>query len=148
MDTSYAWLKLLHILVAVLALGTSAGLGIVLEFYAGDPVHGPFMLRVIERMVALVVLPGYILVLGTGLWMASLASLFAARWIEFALGLWRVGLACLCGTLATLRKQRALHDEDPASCARYALASRALGAAFGLVSVAILYLMVIKPQSS
>ena len=61
MTGAYLLLKFLHILIAILALGTSAGLGIALKFYGGHPVHGPFLLRVIRRMVAFFVLPGYVL---------------------------------------------------------------------------------------
>lgn len=145
MGVSYLWLKLLHIFVAVVALGTSAGLGIILEFYGNNPAHGSFVLRVIERMIALVVLPGYVLMLATGLWMVSLAWPFTARWIQMALGLWVVGLACLGFSLAALRKQRRLHITQGHGDVRYALATRASGAAFGLVVAAILYLMVFKP---
>src|SRR5688572_13434341 len=49
MGDHYLLLKLLHIFVAVVALGTSACLGIVLEFYADDATHGSFVLRAIER---------------------------------------------------------------------------------------------------
>lgn len=145
MGSSYLLLKFLHIFVAVVALGTSAGLGIVLEFYGNNPTHGSFVLRAIERMVTLVVLPGYILVLGTGLWMASLAWPFTARWIQLTLGLWALGFACLGCSVAALRKQRYLHSSGGPAYALYAIASRASGAAFGLVVVAILYLMVFKP---
>jgi uncharacterized membrane protein len=145
MSVTYLWLKLLHIFVAVVALGTSAGLGIVLEFYANDPTHRSFVLRAIERMVALIVLPGYVLVLATGLWMASLAWPFTARWIQLALGLWVVGLASLGFSLAALRKQRRLQSTEGDAYGRYAVATRIAGGAFGLVVVVILYLMVFKP---
>ena len=145
MDADYLWLKVLHIFLAVVALGTSAGLGVVLEFYGNDTAHGAFVLRIVERMVALVVLPGYVLVLATGLWMASLAWPFTARWIQWALGLWVLGSAFLGCSLAALRKQRRLPGAGGHAYARYAFASRASGAAFGLVVVAILCLMVFKP---
>lgn len=145
MDANYLWLKFLHVLLAVVALGTSAGLGIVLEFYGSDKTHGPFVLHVIERMVAWVVLPGYVLVLATGLWMANVAWSFGSGWIRLALGLWLVGLACLGCSLAALRKQRRMHGAGAGAHARYSLASRASGAAFGFVVASILYLMVFKP---
>ena len=143
--TDYLWLKLLHILVAVVALGTSAGIGIVLEFYGSDRTHGPFVLRAIERVVAMVVLPGYVLVLASGLWMAGLAWPFTAAWIQLALGLWIVGIVALGCSLAAIRKQRRLHAAGGSAYARAALVSRVLGGAFGLVVVATLYLMVFKP---
>jgi uncharacterized membrane protein len=145
MATHYLWLKLVHIFVALVALGTSAGLGIVLEFYGNDATHGSFVLRAIERMVAMVVLPGYVLVLATGLWMASLAWPFTAGWIQLALGLWVVGIATLGCSLAAIRKQRRLHAAGGHAYARAAVVSRVLGGAFGLVVVGILYLMVFKP---
>jgi uncharacterized membrane protein len=148
MGTSYLWLKFLHIFVAVVALGTSAGLGIVLEFYGNDATHGSFVMRVIERMIALVVLPGFLLMLATGLWLASLAWPFSATWLQLALGLWVVGIASLGWSLAALRKQRRLHNAEGVASTRYAqasIASRVSGGAFGLVVVATLYLMVFKP---
>ena len=145
MATHYLWLKLLHIFIAVVALGTSAGIGIVLEFYGNDPTHGPFVLRAIERMVAMVVLPGYVLVLASGLWMASLAWPFTAAWIQLSLGLWVVGIVTLGFSLAAIRKQRRLHAGGGSAYAQAALVSRVLGGAFGLVVVGILYLMVFKP---
>ena len=48
-------------------------------------------------------------------------------------------------SLVALRKQRRLHGAGGYAYARYAFASRALGAAFGLVVVGILCLMVFKP---
>jgi uncharacterized membrane protein len=71
MTSDYLLLKFFHILIAILALGTSAGLGIVLEFYGRHPTHGPFLVRAIGRIVALFVIPGYVLVLVTGLWMVN-----------------------------------------------------------------------------
>ncbi len=49
MTSDYLLLKFFHILIAILALGTSAGLGIVLEFYGSHPTHGPFLLHAIRR---------------------------------------------------------------------------------------------------
>jgi len=145
MGAHYLWLKGLHILVAVVALGTSAGLGIVLEFYGNDRTHGSFVLRIIERVVALVVIPGYVLVLATGLWMANLAWPFTMGWIQLAIGLWIVGVVLLGCSLVALRRQRRLHGIEGSTYAKSAIVSRALGAAFGLVVVVILYLMVFKP---
>jgi uncharacterized membrane protein len=142
------YLKLLHIFIAVVALGTSAGLGIVLEFYGDDRTHGSFVLRVIERMTALVVFPGYVLMLATGLWMVSLTWPFAARWIQLAIGLWVVGLVSLGWSLAMLRKLRRLHATQSQASTLYrraSIVSRISGGTFGLVVVAILYLMVFKP---
>jgi uncharacterized membrane protein len=148
MGATYLLIKFLHVLVAIIALGTSAGLGMVLEFYGSDPAHGSFVLRAIERMVVLVVVPGYVLMLATGWWMANLACPFTTTWIRVALGLWGVGGAALACSVAALRKQRSFQSSDGCSSASYrraVWASRVAGGAFGVIVVAILALMVFKP---
>jgi hypothetical protein len=57
MTDQYLLLKFVHILIAILALGASAVLGVALEFYGSHPSHGPFLLRAIRRLVACFVLP-------------------------------------------------------------------------------------------
>lgn len=51
MINEYVLVKFIHILMAIIALGTSAGLGIMLEFYGNHPAHGAFVLRAIRRLV-------------------------------------------------------------------------------------------------
>jgi uncharacterized membrane protein len=148
MIPEYLLAKFLHVLIAIVALGTSAGLGIVLEFYGDHPAHGAFVLRAIARMVAFFVLPGYALMLATGLWMVDLSWPMTTGWIRAALVLWVVGIVVLAISLAVLRKQIRLFDaEGPASASyrRVSLLGRALGAGVGLVVVVILYLMIFKP---
>ena len=144
----YIWVKFFHIWIAILALGASAGLGIVLEFYGDHPTHGPFLLRAIKRIVALFVLPGYVLVLVTGLWMVNLSWPLATRWIQAALVLWGIGIAVLTLFLAVLRRQLALFETMGSASTPYkrvSLFGRGLGAGLGLVVILILYLMVFKP---
>jgi uncharacterized membrane protein len=148
MTTEYVFVKFAHILIAILALGTSAGLGIVLEFYGDHPTHGAFVLRAIERIVAFFVVPGYVLMLVTGLWMVNLSWPLTTKWIQAALALWGGGLAILGLSLVLLHKQRGMFDtKGPASTSyrRVSLFGRGLGAGVGLVVVVILYLMVLKP---
>jgi uncharacterized membrane protein len=148
MTSEYLLLKFFHVLIALVALGTSAGLGIVLEFYGSHPTHGPFLLRAITRIVALFVIPGYVLMLVTGLWMVHLSWPWTTRWIQGALALWGVGLAMLILDLAVLRKQRRLIETQGSATRSYQLVSllgRGLGAGAGLVVIIILYLMVFKP---
>src|SRR5438552_18843636 len=99
MVATFLVVKFAHILIAILALGTSAALGILLEFYGDHPAHGAFVLRLIRRIERAVVLPGYVLMLATGLWMADLAWPLTTHWLEAALALWLVGLASLLGYL-------------------------------------------------
>ena len=148
MTTEYVFVKFVHILVAMLALGTSAGLGIVLEFYGDHPTHGSFVLRAIEQIVAFFVVPGYVLMLVTGLWMVNLSWPLTTKWIQVALALWGVGLVILGISVVFHRKQRGLFDtKGPASISyrHVSLLGRGLGAGLGFVVVVILYLMVLKP---
>jgi uncharacterized membrane protein len=148
MTSDYLLLKFFHILIAILALGTSAGLGIVLEFYGSHPTHGPFLLRAIGRIVAFFVLPGYVLVLVTGLLMVNMTWPLTTNWVQGAMALWAVGVAGLVIFLAVLRRQvRLLEAEGPHTAAyqRVSLIGRGLGAGVGLVAISILYLMVFKP---
>jgi uncharacterized membrane protein len=148
MTSEYLLLKFFHILIAILALGTSAGLGITLEFCGSHPTHGPHLLRAITRIVAFFVLPGYVLMLVTGLLMVNVAWPLPTKWIQEAMALWGVGIADLVIFLAVLRRQiRLLEAEGPATPAyhRVSLLGRGLGGGFGLVVIFILYLMVFKP---
>lgn len=148
MITQYVLVKFFHILIAILALGTSAGLGIVLEFYGDHPTHGAFLLRAIRRVVALFVIPGYVLMLVTGLWMVNLSWSLATRWIRIAIVLWCIGLGLLAISLVVLRRQLGLMETEGGASSSYkrvALLGRGLGAGTGLVVIVILYLMVFKP---
>ena len=148
MANQYVFLKFLHVLIAVIAMGASAGLGIALEFYGNHPVHGAFVLRAIRRVLGLVVIPGYVLMLITGLWLTHLSWSITTKWIQAALALWAIGGILLPISLAVLRKQITLLEQaGPASKSyrRISLLERVLGAGVGLVVVVILYLMVAKP---
>lgn len=148
MINEYLLVKFFHVLIAILALGTSAGLGIVLEFYGDHPVHGAFALRAIERIVAFFVLPGYLLMLVTGLWMVHLSWPMTTQWIRAALVLWGVGVVALVSSVVVLHRQIRLFDTEGPASASYrgtSLLGRALGAGTGIVVVGILYLMIFRP---
>jgi uncharacterized membrane protein len=147
--TNYLLVKFVHIAFAVIGLGTSAALGIALEFYGNDTVHGSFVQRVIERGLTFVVFPGYLLVLATGLWMMQLGWAITTPWIQLAMVLWTAGLVLLVVSLIVGRKQLRLFeagDRDTTRYRRLMLLSRVLGGAFGLVILSILYVMVFKPS--
>jgi uncharacterized membrane protein len=111
MPSQHLLAKFVHVFIAIVALGTSAGLGLLLEFYGNHPSHGSFVLRAIRRITVLVVLPGYTLMLVTGLWLVSLSWPLTAKWILFALALWAVGILALVSSLVLVAKQRELLDE-------------------------------------
>jgi uncharacterized membrane protein len=145
----YLLVKYVHILVAILALGGSAGLGIVLEFYGDDPRHGVFVLRAIHRIETRFVMPGYVVMLATGLWLAVQSWNLSLPWIQGAIALWGLGAVLLGVYPVVLRRQIAVFEALGPASARYrrlSLLGRALGAGGGLVIPIILYLMVAKPE--
>ena len=84
----------------------------------------------------------------TGLWMVNLSWPLATEWIQAALALWGIGLVLLAIFQVVLRRQlRLLETSGPTSIAyrRTSLHGRGLGAGLGLVTIALLYLMVFKP---
>ncbi len=148
MATLYTFIKFVHILIAILALGTSAGLGIVLEFYGQHPKHGAYVLNAILRISVWFVLPGYVAMLATGLWMTHLAWTPVPGWLRAAMALWGVGLVLWIADIIVLRRQAAMAADGTAAVSRrLSLLGRGLGAAGGLVVVVILYLMVFKPSA-
>ncbi len=99
-------------------------------------------------MVTFFVLPGYVLMLVTGLLMVNMAWPLTTRWIQEAMALWAVGVTGLVTFLMVLRRQlRLLEAEGPSTAGyqRVSLIGRGLGAGLGLVVIFILYLMVFKP---
>ena len=148
MTMLYTVIKFVHILIAILALGTSAGLGIVLEFYGQHPKHGAFVLNAISRISLWFVLPGYVAMLATGLWMTHVAWTPVPGWLQSAMALWGAGLVLLIADIAVLRKQATRAVDEGAVVSRWlSVLGRGLGAACGLLVVAILYLMVFKPSA-
>jgi len=146
--SDYIGLKFAHILIAIIAMGTSAALAILLEFFADDPTHGAFVLLTARRLLWIVVIPGYVLMLVTGMWMGHIADLLDVRWTEWAMNLWGVGLLFMALHIKVLRKQiQVFNAEGPSSKAyrRVATFSRLSGGGFGLTIVAVVYLMVFKP---
>ena len=101
----YLGLKFAHILIAIIALGTGAAVGILIGCFGDDATHGAFVLRLSRKLLHLVVLPGYVLMLATGMWMGHLADLLDARWTEAAMNLWGVGALFFALLAFFLRRQ-------------------------------------------
>ena len=83
-------------------------------------------------MVAFFVLPGYVLMLMTGLWMVSISWPLTTRWVQEAVALWAVGIAVLAGFRVVLGRQLRMLDTDgpgSRSYQRVSFVGRALGRA-------------------
>ncbi|HTU67395.1 MAG TPA: DUF2269 family protein [Steroidobacteraceae bacterium] len=144
---TYLGLKYAHILIAIVSVGTNAALVVLLEFFAADPDHGAFMLGTVRRLLHFVVMPGYVLMLITGMWMGHMASLLDEHWAESAMNLWGVGFLFFVASSFVLKRQiRLFAEQGPASAAyrRVAVFGRFCALGSGVVIVTILTFMVFK----
>lgn len=142
---NYTVFKFIHILIAVIALGTGATLGIVLTFFAADPPHRLFVLCMARRLLYWVVIPGYVLMLATGMWTAHLGGLLDASWAEAAMNLWGVGAILIALAAVGLHRQIKSFDSTAPSRAYRATLGRLSAGGATIVILAIVYLMVFKP---
>jgi uncharacterized membrane protein len=150
---TYLLVKWLHVLLAIVALGTNLTYGVILTLGGRMPQHMPFALRLVKVLDSRLANPGYVLLLATGLWLTWLASIpLATFWVAASLVLY--ALAALMGLLLyapLLRRQRALLAEGGRADSPAFLALAKKGAAFGILVtldvVAIVYLMVVKPTA-
>lgn len=148
--TWYPYLKYLHILLAVMAVGFNASYGIWLARAAKEPEHESHVLRTIKVLDDRFANPGYGLLLLTGIVMVLISPLeFETLWISLSIGLWLIlALIGFLGYTPTLRKQIALLDSGGGGSAEYrALAARGrvLGIVLAVTVLVIIYLMVLKP---
>jgi uncharacterized membrane protein len=143
--------KFIHVLLAIVAVGFNASYGIWLARAAKAPqATQSHVLRTIKFLDDRVANPAYGLLLITGLFMALSAGIPLSRlWIAAAIGLWVVLLFVGLGFYTpTLRDQiRVLESEGPDSeeYQRLAARGRNLGIVLGVIVVAIVFLMVVKP---
>ncbi|MGH2724104.1 MAG: DUF2269 family protein [Actinomycetota bacterium] len=149
LDT-YAWLKFVHVLAAIVAVGFNASYGVWLARVAKSPEHQGHVLRTIKVLDDRFANPAYGLLLITGLSMVFVADIpLSTLWIALGLGLYSLAvLLGIAGYTPTLRKQiAALEAEGPQSHAyqRLAARGRALGMVLAVLVVGIVFLMVTKP---
>ena len=148
MSASYIDFKFAHVLIAIIALGTGAALGILARFFAKDPAQRAFVLRTVRTLLYWIVIPGYVLMLATGMWTAHLGALLDAHWAEAAMHLWGLGAIFIGLTTFAIHRQIALlASADPSSRVyrRTALLGRFSAIGASLVTVVIIFLMVYKP---
>ncbi len=150
MSGAYRWLKLLHVLLAIVAVGFNASYGIWIGRAARHPEHEGHVLRTVKLIDDRVANPAYALLLVTGLAMVVVGDLgLSTFWIAASLVLYAVAVALGLGLYTpTLRRQIEALERDGAGSTEYrALSrrSRAVGMATGVVVLAIVFLMVYKP---
>jgi uncharacterized membrane protein len=144
--------KFIHVLLAIIAVGFNASYSIWLARAANAPqATQSHVLRTIKFLDDRFANPAYGLLLLTGLFMAFNAGIpFSQLWIAGGIGLWLVLIFVGLGVYTpTLRDQiRVLESEGPGSeeYQRLSARGRNVGIVLGLIVVAIVFLMVVKPD--
>ncbi len=150
MPNLFTALKFLHVLSAIVAVGTNATYGVWLARARKSPAQLPFALKTVKLLDDRLANPAYALLLVTGLAMVFVAPFeMTTPWILASLilyaGLFIIGVA---GYTPTLREQiRLAEAEGPGSQTYRAVARRGtiLGIALAVIAIVIVYLMVTKP---
>ena len=146
----FQFIKFIHVLLAIVAVGFNASYGIWLARAAkATQATQSHVLRTIKFLDDRIANPAYGLLLLTGLWMIFSAGIPVRLWIALAIALWLVLVVVGLGVYTpTLRDQiRVLESEGPGSgeYQRLAARGRTLGIVLGIIVVVIVFLMVTKP---
>ncbi len=146
----YLLLKWLHVLAAIVAVGSNLTYGIWIARASRNSEALPFTLRGIKLIDDRVANPAFGLLLITGLLMVFVGGWSLTKpWLLAALGLYVVlVLVGLLGYSPTLRRQIQILDSEGFSSSNYqALARRGtiLGVFLAILVIIIVFLMVVKP---
>ena len=146
----YPWLKTLHILFAIVAVGFNISYGIWQARAAREPEHTGYALRGIKFLDDRVANPSYAGLLIVGIVLVLIGPYeFDTLWVAVAIGLYLVmGAVALFFYSPTLKRQIAAFESDGAQSAEFvALGNRGrmLGMILAVLVLAIIVLMVVKP---
>jgi uncharacterized membrane protein len=148
----YLWLKTVHVLLAILAVGFSASYGLIIgRARKAGRTELTFALKTVRAMGDYVANPSFVLLLLTGFAMIRMSGLpIGTRWVHVSMALVFLALALGFGVAGpTLRKQIAvLEARGPDDAEFQSLSKRGaiVGGLLGLMSLAVVYLMVHKPS--
>ena len=148
----YPWLKTLHILLAIVAVGFNISYGVWLARAAREPQQYGYVLRGIKFLDDRIANPAY-----AGLLLVGLLLIFIGpydltdSWVLIAIGLYvLMGAVAILFYSPTLSRQIAAYETaGPQSPEFIALGGRGrmLGIVLGVIVVLILVMMVLKPGS-
>jgi uncharacterized membrane protein len=146
----YSYLKWLHVLSAIIAVGANATYGIWLARASRDPDNLPFTLKGIKLLDDWIANPAYGLLLITGLGMVLTVSLpLTTPWLLTSLVLYGVLVVVgLLGYTPALRRQIRLLEEAGFSSPNYQAQARRgtiIGIILAVLAISIVFLMVVKP---
>ncbi len=150
MSAIYLALKLLHVLLAITALGANLTYGVWIARSKMHPEFATFALRGVKFIDDRIANPSYILLLPTGAAMVQLGGYsFGTRWIAWAMTLWVLAvLAAYLGYTPALGGQIRAIEQDGANSPRaaaLAVRGNVFAAILAVLIIAILVLMVFKP---
>lgn len=148
--TLFDFLKWLHILSAIIAVGTNLTYGVWIARATRKPEALPFTLRTIKLLDDRLANPAYALLLITGLAMVYVVPFpITTPWIVTSLILYiAVFVLGIFVFSPTFRRQIQLAEsEGPTSVVYQAVAQRStvLGIVLAVITVTIVFLMVTKP---
>jgi uncharacterized membrane protein len=149
---TYLWLKLVHVVSAIVAVGSNVTYFVWLARVRKEPSAEPHLSRGVKTIDARLANPAYVVLPITGVLMVLDADLgFTTFWIAAAIVLY-IAMGVIAGALFSpaLRKQVGLAEAGEAGTVAYADAARRTTIA-GIVTMipiaVILYLMVLKPTT-
>jgi len=146
----YPWLKVVHVFLAIVAVGFNVSYGIWQARAAHEPEHMGYALRGIKFLDDRVANPAYagILLAGIGLVLTG-PYRFETVWVAVSIGLYLLmGVVAITLYSPTLKSQIAAYESGGAGSAEFVRLtgrSRTLGALLGVILAAIITLMVVKP---
>ena len=146
----FQFIKFVHVMLAIVAVGFNASYGIWLARSANaSQATQSHVLRTIKFLDDRIANPAYGLLLLTGLLMIFSAGIPVRLWIALAIGLWLVLIFVGLGVYTpTLRDQiRVLESDGPGNeeYRRLSARGRTVGIVLGIIVVVIVFLMVTKP---
>ena len=146
----YPWLKALHILLAIVAVGFNMSYGIWQARAGRDPQHMGYALRTIKFMDDRIANPAYVGLAIVGVILVLIGPYdFVDLWVLAAIGLYVLLVIIALGLYSpVLRRQIAAYEATGGQTAEFTALSgrsRMLGAVLGAIVVVIIVLMVIKP---
>jgi uncharacterized membrane protein len=148
--TLYSFLKFLHVLMAIVAVGFNASYGIWLTRVNREPEHALHVLQGIKVLDDRFANPAYVALLLLGLAMVWESGIpFSTFWIAASLVLYVVLVVIAIAMYSpTLRRQMALAEAGQVGSPEYRAVARRggmLGGLLGVTVVVIVFFMVTKP---
>jgi len=149
---TYQWIKLVHVLAAITAVGTNLTYFVWLIGVRRSNEHSAYVLNGIRRLDARVANPAYVVLPVTGILMVLDADLgFTTFWIAAGIVLY-VTMAAFAGIFFSpaLRRQVALAEAGPVDEAAYEQAAQrttVTGIITMVIIAVIVYMMVMKPTA-